>query len=80
MEEKEGKCPTELGPDETEGWKIHIKGDCDKVLEDIRRNLGEYGTLYLERRLIFDEPATEATSTQPDESEVVTAQPESEEQ
>lgn len=48
----EDKCSIGLGPDVKTGYRIFVKGDCDKLLEDIKKNLGDYGKRYFEERIV----------------------------
>ncbi len=49
--EKES-CDVGLQKDDKYGWTLEVKGDCEEVLNDIKKKLGEYGRRYFEDRLI----------------------------
>ena len=55
-------CDVGLQKDDRYVWRLRVKGDCKKVLDDIRRDLGKSGRRYFEDRLIF-EPDEKAKSS-----------------
>jgi hypothetical protein len=49
------KCNIGLKPDKKYGYRVTVEGDCNKLLSDIKENLGKYGRRYLEDRIIYIE-------------------------
>jgi len=63
----EKRCDVGLGPHEIQGYRLYVKGDCGKVLEDIKKHLGEYGQRYFESRLVFENngiPSSQSAATE----------------
>jgi len=56
------KCKIGLNPDKKYGYKLTIEGDCTKLLNDVKENLGEYGKRYLEDRILYLEKSSEPSS------------------
>ena len=68
--EKES-CDVGLQKDDKYGWKLKVKGNCEEVLEDIKKKLGEYGQRYFEERLIIETAKDKdslSTGNQPEEN------------
>jgi hypothetical protein len=51
----EERCEVDLGPHVKKGYLLYVKGDCSKVLEDIKNYLGEYGLRHFESKLVFED-------------------------
>jgi hypothetical protein len=49
---KQDECSIGLKADPKYGYKIIVKGDCDKVLQDINNSLEHWGKKYLGDRII----------------------------
>ena len=58
----EEKCVVELVPDKKYAWKLHLRGDCSKVLDEIHENQGPYGRRYLDDRTVI-KPEKQAKAT-----------------
>lgn len=62
----DNRCDIGIGPHKRKGYLLYVKGDCGKVLEDIKNHLGEYGLRYFESKLVFEdnsEISSPSTST-----------------
>ncbi len=55
-------CDVGLQTDDKYVWMLKVKGDCKEVLDDIKKNLGQYGRRYFEDRLIFEASEENETS------------------
>ncbi len=50
----EERCIVELGAHARKGYILYVKGDCAKVLEDIKKHSGDYGHRLFESKLVFE--------------------------
>lgn len=48
------RCNVDVNPHDTKGWEAVFRGDCDKRLNDINQNLGNYGRRYWDDHHIYE--------------------------
>jgi hypothetical protein len=48
------RCNIDVNPHNKKGWEVVFRGDCDKRLNDINQNLGQYGRRYWDDHHIYE--------------------------